>query len=222
MDKQYLDGKLVYNSKIYDLHGKFKQYYGNGRIKTYGYYTNGKRDGIFFKFYDDGNLKAIDFYKNDKIHGECIVYTKSSEIFVENYKNGLKDGIVKLYINNKVCIGYNFNNKAVGEFKTYIEGKLVRIEIYKNNYLIKDISYYKSGELESIKTVRSRYLHGECIFYDKDTGLISEIINYRNGTMHGPYKCYKNGCLDFIKYYDSYIYTIDYSCENYDINFLFE
>ena len=70
--------------------GPFIWYYPNGKIKTKGYYKDGREDGPFEWYYENGILKCEGNYVNGKYDGEWKWYHEDAKLKKKAiYKNGV-------------------------------------------------------------------------------------------------------------------------------------
>lgn len=100
IQKTVEDGILVkYNKKYDGLHGEYKEYYSNGRLRVSTQYVDGKRHGEFKGYYENGILVVSMMYHYGVLHGpKKIYYYWNGELSEEvNYENGIKHGIYKIY-----------------------------------------------------------------------------------------------------------------------------
>lgn len=140
---------------------------------------------------EEGNLL------NGKKEGTWHVYHKGIICLIENWKNGIKEGLQTTYLGPRSKI-YNtemyVNNIRNGECISYYCGTMISKEIFKND-------------------VR----HGSSITYH-DNGHVRSIGTYNNGKRIGNWEFYdSNGCYTYSKYYDSEHYDSEqYDSEQYD------
>lgn len=79
-------------------HGRFKQYYNDGKTYEVVPYVNGKIEGILVQFYPNGLNKTTISFANGTQHGSIKVFYPDGKIRIEgNYDNGLKHGDWKFY-----------------------------------------------------------------------------------------------------------------------------
>ena len=80
------------------LQGVFKTWQENGKITVSGNYVDGKKDGKWL-YHDILNPELLireEFYKNGKPEGKWITrYKYGSVESIKNYKDGLKNGLIK-------------------------------------------------------------------------------------------------------------------------------
>lgn len=143
--------------------GKFSKYYTNGKLKTIGYYANGKHIKPLIRYYSSGCIMDERNYNNDgkeigtsNYYYDCDSTTNYESLHIESKYNvnmGIKDTTFYYYPNgelktlnkkNKLFTSfdhqiYNSNDKLWldGEFK---DGKFRNGKLYKydeNGSLIK-------------------------------------------------------------------------------------
>ena len=200
--------------------------------KEEGLYINGKREGVWkvYKSYDKkppfgwGISRTITYSKGLK-NGEEITYLYLNRpILIMNWKNGIEDGIVKIYDINSP---HNLQQVYLAK-----EGKLWTQETYYNDgklstiftdTIINDIplKFYREYNENGLLFMTGFYIngidkHGEwCTF--GDNGRLLSLLTFEHGTMTGPYKYYHpNGQLWTERLYknNNLIKVIS----NYDIN----
>jgi len=142
--KDYVDGIL---------HGAEKSFYKSGKLKTLGYFNQGKVDGVVTGYYEDGGIKLRAFFKNGLKQGRVIYYYPNGNrqqeqfytddvldgtytIWYENgnpmkstpYKQGLAHGIAKTY----------WEEGGVFEELKYEHGKPKHMFIYREDGTLAD------------------------------------------------------------------------------------
>jgi len=183
--------------------------------KETGKYLNGKREGTWTKYESRDekppffwNRTIVTNYKYGKKHGEEINYQGYGEEYqrpriIRNWKNGVENGIGKIYDLNHPYSLQQVYNAIDGQMwlleKYYPNGKLqtkFTDTIIAGQELKYMQSYYKSGLLKQT----GYYINGEDMFGKwinyYENGKIEAIENYENGKLNGIYKYYHdNGQL---------------------------
>ncbi len=68
---------------------KIIEYYDNGRIKVYGYCSNGIKERQWVWFYDNGEIERLSYYKKGQLHGSEMVFnTKGEAMSATVYSQG--------------------------------------------------------------------------------------------------------------------------------------
>jgi antitoxin component YwqK of YwqJK toxin-antitoxin module len=81
-----------------EMHGKYEEFYNNGKLFMKGSYKHGKKVGEWVCYYTDGILDWKGYYKNGRPHGYFEEYYTDGTMFENgNYKNGVKVGIWNYY-----------------------------------------------------------------------------------------------------------------------------
>jgi antitoxin component YwqK of YwqJK toxin-antitoxin module len=92
--------------------GIWKEFWGNGDLKSEVSYKNNKKQGLEIVWFDEPDCVELEaYYKDGLLDGPSIYYSKKcKKDFYENFKNGLKDGLeLAYYPNGRI--------KAEGNFK---------------------------------------------------------------------------------------------------------
>ena len=66
----YLINEVCYENDV--LHGEWKEYYPNEKIKYIVSYNYGLKDSFEIWYYDNGNIKSKSLFKNGKKEGKTI------------------------------------------------------------------------------------------------------------------------------------------------------
>jgi antitoxin component YwqK of YwqJK toxin-antitoxin module len=125
-------------------------------------------------------------------------------------KNGVKNGVEKVYANNGTLIWSvpYVNGKMHGKKYFYSptknrkSTKLSHITDYKNGLADgHQIYYYDNGAVSVDYKYKNGKEHGKMLAYHRN-GKVSQIAYYKNGKLDGPYKEYnKNGTLTLTLHY---------------------
>lgn len=152
------------------LEGKYIMYHPNQVIATEGAFEGGYKNGIFRQYYSNGEVQRIVEYKNGLRDGQVKVFnTKGSIIQSAVYTKGeLSDSLYFYYDNGRV--------KSKGKF---IDGKPdgQLIDYYENGNIKRNISYAQGEQ------------NGKSTTYFEDGNLRTE-GNYKKGRLDGNYTTY--------------------------------
>lgn len=182
--------------------GQWEKRYNNGKVRYRGQFINGKEVGHFFfykehnqskpylvkNFEANSNYADVQFFSNsgvvesegrmlkkDRV-GTWYYYASDGKTILleENYRNGLLDGVVKIYYKNGVLTeeGYYKAGKRHGSSKRYTsEAKMISNIPYVNGKI-----------------------HGKVFYYDND-GVIRETGYYDMEKRVGRWEFYIDGEL---------------------------
>ncbi len=193
-DFEYLQDEIREVNYVEDgLDGENIKIYYNERstqVHSIGNYRKGIKYGFYVTFNEDGNKSLEENYnQNGVLHGECKKYNKYGILqSIENYEDGLLDGIQKYYddfhnivreVNYKsgVKSGSTTHYSIDRESKsTYISS----IEWYENNKLQNKVTYYPGNRIQIKATYKDNKLDGEYIMYEKDGSVLLNGI-YKDG-----------------------------------------
>jgi len=114
-NKDYVDGIL---------HGAEKSYYKSGKLKTLGYFNQGKVDGVVTGYYEDGSIKVRAYFDNGIKQGRVIYYYPNGNRQQEQfYTDDVLDGLHRTWYENGNLMEVAPYSKGVihGTGKTYWE-----------------------------------------------------------------------------------------------------
>ncbi|MFC2137765.1 TonB family protein [Bacteroidota bacterium] len=130
-------------------HGEFMWWYSNGQSSMKGKYVDDEREGLFYKWDSLGVLLSETDYSQGYFHGEKKIYYSNGNIKKKShYNNGLLEGEIKeWYENGQLKNSYIISNRQLnGVVESYYEnGKQLRVDIYKDDKLIKGVCFTKNG-----------------------------------------------------------------------------
>jgi len=142
----------------------FKEYHGNGALKSEASFSWGRRDGITRQYYENGALMIEAGFRSDKPHGKFMEYYEDGTLMAEECykdgelllqkrfdKKGKLDGVARSYYGNgQIKVEANFKGgKAEGiSMKYHDNGALMAEEHYRNGVLLSQKGYDKKGALE--------------------------------------------------------------------------
>ena len=202
--------------------GIWKYFYENNRVSEEGPYRNNLRHGIF-RFYDkNGNLDKIVRYEfgNEVIDNKLLnkseiinQYDDDGSLMIETvYKNGLKNGVSRVYNKNGEIIGGSIYSEGIkisegitdasglkqGPWEYPINDGLIKSKgRYENGFKVDEWLYFNSDNgfyLEQKGNYKKGELDGVWKWYDK-TGFIIRLETWDNGLEDGEfieYDSYKN------------------------------
>jgi len=187
--KTYPNGKLMYEGAFKDDQpvGIFKHYYESGKLKIQQNYLPESDISEVEVYENDGKtISATGAYKGKKKDGEWKYYSEEKLIQSETFKNGIKDGLTKIYAKTGVVmeeIPY-VGDKITGIRRLFLEdGKLYSEVSYKND--VED-GYYKLFEGYNRPVAEGLYVagkkEGDWNVYD-ERGNIVETQRYKNGVL---------------------------------------
>ena len=138
----YEDGSLKYicNYEDGEYNGRYRWWYEEGgNLECEGYYVNGNEHGNFKRWYEAKRSEATGEYENGEILSD------------ENYNEGKKDGVCRLWFPNKqIKFQLNYTeDKLHGNAKWWFEnGQLWRNENYNESRRHgKCVEWYPNGKL---------------------------------------------------------------------------
>lgn len=182
-------------------HGKWKEFFDNGKIKKEETYFHGVIEGLIKSFNKDGGLKDIEIYKdgieeekkmNLKVNRSEIVDSMGNVLIGVVY-DGKKQGLFKVINQKKEIINYKyFNNDTLikqGMYDT-LQRKVGQWFYYHKNEKIKKTGFYKQGKMDSIW------------YYYYKNGNLQQKGNYNNDLPKGKWVWwYKNEKIKREEYY---------------------
>jgi len=213
----YKKGILILREDIngFDLnhnkHGKWKEFYSNGNVKSEIEYYHGKKHG-YYKLYDkNGNLLKVEMYVNDslvandksvKTHQIIRDYYFNGKIKIEgSYYNGIPDGIrreydtsgnvVKSYVFDMGMLTFegiiDFYGRKQGYCKEYDNGILIAEGKYVNDKKVGEWKFYNS---EGKLIEKGSFVNGrpDGVWYSfYPSGKIQRIEHYDSGVLNGEF-----------------------------------
>lgn len=217
---------LEINYKDGMKNGETKCYFENSEIVHWSNsYTDDELDGVCKKYYKNGDIDETTTFVKGKKEGISKSYFKSGKLYSEEtYANNMQNGKAATYYPSGQIEQSAFfvDDMQTGEyFKYFDNGEIKTKSIWKNDLKISSISYYKNGEVESIREKDAEFEYWyyesgklECKIAIKDykrdgeitnyyeNGKIESEGNYRNGNLEGKYTTYfKNGKIKRVSYY---------------------
>ncbi len=79
-------------------HGEYKEYWANGKLKTYKYYCQGREEGEVKLYHENGQLHKVITYDMGKLHGDYKIFDQNGTLrqFGVNIK-GKRNGVWLYY-----------------------------------------------------------------------------------------------------------------------------
>jgi len=103
--------------------GVWREFYGNGKLKSETVYRDNKKQGLEISWYNtSGCVKQETYYNNGQLDGPVTYYARScKKELTENYKNGVKEGIeIAYHSNGRIkSEGYFKKGNLDGVYKVY-------------------------------------------------------------------------------------------------------
>ncbi len=161
--------------------GTFRWYYANGKLKSFGKYIHGQKDGMWLDWYSDGTLKdsltyvlnkrlgiALSWYKNGYPQDSMNINTEGFGIYAAWFDNGAPSeiGRYKDFKKNGKWVYYHKN------------GQMSSIESYDNDTL-KIFQYFDENGLQTTETTTK---NTEALFPKGNKGW----NNYLGNNLHYP------------------------------------
>ena len=195
--------------------GVWKEFHLNETIKEEGPFSNNKKHGVFRLYNQRGDIQDIIYYEfgiivnneNELIKTEVIrIYDVNGKLENETaYKNGLKNGVSRIYDNKGNIISGNIfkegeiiskgitdkSGKEQDNWEFYYPDGSVKAEgKYKNGLRIgKWIFYNNKGWIEQTGSYINGELDGKWLWMDKN-GFIIRLEEYNKGLEDGEFKEY--------------------------------
>ena len=143
-------------------------YHPNGKLMTYGIYTNLRKDSIWVSFGPSGKLSNTTTFKGDSIHGLQTIYfvpedpLDKSQIVSETFQwiNGNREGQYNRYFKSGILMikGQFENNKREGIWE----------------------EFHPNGKRFMLKRYKNGVQHGWWVVYDENMKRVKEVY-YCNG-----------------------------------------
>jgi antitoxin component YwqK of YwqJK toxin-antitoxin module len=178
-------------------HGKYTEFYSNGKKFAEGNYVNGVHDGEWSFWHENGELAKTVTFKNGRAEGTWESHRDDGSLFAKKtYKDNLREGTWIIYYDDgktpKVEQTY-VASKLDGPRKTYFEnGKLWQEAEYKDGKLEgKVIEWNDKGDKVAEATFSGDKLNGTLTRWSsdgkktvqtfKDNKLLSQTFDQSNG-----------------------------------------
>jgi antitoxin component YwqK of YwqJK toxin-antitoxin module len=187
---------FVKSSNSNTLDSLYISYYQNGRIKSRGYYINGKANGNWEYFYENGNLKMKGELKDNVSHGYWTYYYENGGVNMEGEViKDHREGQWKFYYENGNIKSEGLYRKSLknGPWKYYYEDSKPKGSAYFEDDKGKFMEFYPDGTIKSKGEIANGKSNGLWKYYYEDGSLKSEGYE-KNGQKEGMWKFYhKNG-----------------------------
>lgn len=183
--KKHSNGQLRYEGEFVDNKevGTFKFYDKNGKLVSVRTYQTPGGSALCEMFNLQGFLHAKGLINGRKREGEWIFYVNRGQdtVTVENYNNGVLDGLQTTYFSNRQIASKVFykEGKKTGSYSEYYKnGQLEQEGHYVDNEPDGEIKFwYNTGQIKR----KGQYIKGDktgkWITYDPD-GRVREVIDY--------------------------------------------
>jgi antitoxin component YwqK of YwqJK toxin-antitoxin module len=103
--------------------GVWRSFWPNGKLSSEVVYRNNKKQGLEITWYNHSQcVKQETYYNNGQLDGPVTYYAKNcTKEFIENYKNGVKEGLELTYhTNGRIkAEGYYKKGNLDGVYKVY-------------------------------------------------------------------------------------------------------
>lgn len=196
---KYDKGVLLYegNFKNNVPVGEFKYYHANGKLKSITSFIQGVHEVKTLIFHSNEKKASEGIFIDQIKHGEWKYWNEEGILItIENYNNGKKSGVWKLFSSSTGILleERNFiDDKLHGSVKTfYIDGVLCSVENYINgqrNGIAE--SYFIDGKL-SIKGTFHEGLKIGVWNYNDQNGKLRKVIEYNKSQIVKTYLVFYN------------------------------
>jgi antitoxin component YwqK of YwqJK toxin-antitoxin module len=186
--KTYSGGALMYEGAFKDDKpiGLFKHYYESGKLKIEQNYLSEDVSEVKMYENDGKTIAATGKYIGKKKDGEWKYYKEKRLVLTENFKNGKKEGISRVYSKSGAVmeeIPYK-EDKITGIRKHFLEdGKIFSETPFKDGL---EDGVYKLFEGNEKPVAEGLYVagkkEGDWNFYDEN-GKIMETLKYKDGVL---------------------------------------
>ncbi|OFY69606.1 MAG: hypothetical protein A2265_03180, partial [Bacteroidetes bacterium RIFOXYA12_FULL_33_9] len=161
----------------------FKRYYDTGKLKAELKYDF---DGITARtkiFYKSGKLAADGKYINEKKDSTWNYYLESGfKIYVENYKNGIRDGVTSKYFSSSKnkCEEITYKEGEMhGEWIHYFENGTKKMLANNSDGIRNGVfyAYYPTGSMRIQGFYKDGLKEGKWTFFNED-GRINKSLEF--------------------------------------------
>jgi antitoxin component YwqK of YwqJK toxin-antitoxin module len=198
--KKYEKDILIYEGTFKDNVpvGEFKYYHANGKLKSITFFVQGVHEVRTTIFHPNEKKASEGVFIDQLKHGEWRYWDQDGTLItVENYKNGKKHGVWKVYSTETGILLEESNyidDKLHGTAKTfYIDGVPCTVENFINgqrNGIAE--SYYIDGKL-SIQGVFHEGLKIGIWIYNDQNGRVRKEVEYKRSQMIKTFLFFYNG-----------------------------
>jgi len=167
--------------------GSYSSYYSNGKLRLKGNYTSGNKTGLWILYSEVGDVESETEFIDDEMSGVDKFYCGGQLRYETAYKNNLKDGMVKIYGEEKklagilyydegVLVGYSYENK---------DGQLLpMIPVIKATSAI-NTNYANGNKALEFNVKNNCYDGSQKLYYNN--GQLAENRNFKNDNFEGGY-----------------------------------
>ncbi len=190
----YSDGKKQEeaNFKNDTLNGNYVKYFHSGNLNYKGVVKVPNQTGSYDYYYENGKLNKHDEWAN----GKQIAYDEYDEkgFLIKSKKmvGGDLIGTISYYNDEGILLskGSMVNDRKHGKFETYYSaGKIKSLEVYSNDTLLTEKTWYANGVLSSESFYKDGLKTGIYKEYYVTGHIRSEQV-YVKGMKEGVYKSY--------------------------------
>jgi TonB family protein len=160
-----MDGTLTYSGSFLDKEfmvreGEFIFYYPNGQKKNSSFWKNGIPQGKTSSWYANGQLKAVQEYR-EKYIAVVEFYDSLGNQKVSDGNGEYEEQDADETLAKRVTIrGRVKNGKKEGKFQGYLkDGTLFCEETYKDNALVKGVSFDNGKEFKYTQIIDMDYMN---------------------------------------------------------------
>jgi TonB family protein len=221
--KNWYKGNIISEESHFDAGkrtGIRKNWYINGQLMEQGEYDN---DVIVYDWtwFDNGKPKEVKSYKNGLADGTWRIYADPKEsndtlpMSIDNYSNGMKNGLHSAYKNGKLTEEINFkNDKLDGAYNKYnANGMFIFSENYADGNLDGQCRYFEQGKC--VKEIT--FSNGKAIGTEKEFDLEGKVVAmswYALGRLDSTHHFHPNGQLSISRnyqYFPGFVKTEQFS-----------
>ena len=172
--------------KNWNRHGKQKEFYRSGQVKSSLNYKEGCPLDTLKEFFECGLLKYISTFINCKLEGIAITYSENGDtLSIGEYINGKHVGIHKSWFENgqqrRVSHFDNYGNRH-GLSETWRKDGTRRDSImYHNGDMVELREYFSDGTVRHFLVDEDGLLE-TAVFYDPQGNVTGKVVN-GNGTV---------------------------------------
>ena len=192
--ERFADGQIRrrFDARIYDnneivFHGRYVEYYPNGKRFKQGMYVEGKQDGVWGYWHDNGRIAKKGKFILGEHDGVWIYKTNRGYLRrQESYKNGLKDGLWIVYgrkpgtkVREENWKDGKRHGKTIEFFPETGENQVVT-EWANGQKDGREMAWYPDGSKAVERHYKNGELHGRAVAY-APSGAVRTEVEYVNG-----------------------------------------
>lgn len=206
LQEEYYDGshgkpklKLSVTYKDAEKQGLYEEWTDNGTPKASIYYDKGKKVGDALTWHLNGQKKTKTTYLNDSFDGPYQEWNEQGTLILEtSYLQGKENGNrTEWHENGTLKSKATFQNGVLhGTLEEFHpNGQKSECGLFENGIADGEhCNWFEDGNLQEIHRYSKGLSTGECIIYHPEAHdkqqIISRIINYQNGKLHGEQKSF--------------------------------